>query len=352
MVACPYDCAALILVATVLLLSKRHLTAAFQFAIYSFLPILLFGFYSLYHGSYFLPNSVLLKSQAPPLTISGLYNFFTSQLYERLVNSRVSCMYNAVSTQRLMLILPLTYLAFIHRIRQKASYQYILFLLTISVLTHISFADITKSPRFEAYLVGCSVVIITYLIVRYGPEVWQLWAKPFQWISLFIAAVLFFPLLIRSTQAFGNIGRSCVNIFEQQYQMATFLYKNYYNVPIALNDIGAVSYLTEGNHLDLIGLSDLQIARARLKNYLSVPFVTSLAKKKGVKIAVVYNAWFPPVLLNQWSPVAAWVMKKNVICADSTVTFYAVDPSVAHDLKLNLQTYQKSLPSDVQAYYF
>jgi hypothetical protein len=352
MMACRYECGALVLIAAVILLYHRHMAAAFGLVIYASLPILLFGFYSLYNGSYFLPNSVLLKSQAPPLTFSGLYDFFTTQLYERLVGSRADYIYNTVSPQRLLLVLPLIYLAFIHRIRKRASYQYILILLTMGVLAHLSFADTTKSPRFEAYLVGCSVVIITYLIVRYGPEVWQFWTRPFRWTAFFIAAVLFFPLLLRSTQAFRNIGRSCVNIFDQQYQMAAFLHRNYNRVPVALNDIGAVSYLSDGSNLDLVGLSSLEMTRARLEDHLTLSFLTSLMKKKGVKIAVVYNSWFPPEILNQWSPVAAWTMKDNVICAGNTVTFYAVDSSIGRDLKSNLQAYQKSLPVDVHAYYY
>jgi hypothetical protein len=352
MMACRYECGILIITAALILLFYERIVATLQLVIFSFLPIVLFGIYALYNGSNFIPNSVLLKSRAPQMTLSGLYDFFTSQLYERLVSAVGPHIYNSASVQRLVLILPLMYVVFFNQVRLQPAYRYIIFLLTAGLLAHLSFANTDRSSRYEAYLVGCSMIFILFLIIRHGGEIWHRWSGAAKWASGFIAFILYFPLVLRSGRAFTDIGQASINIFDQQYQMGAFFHKYYNNEGIALNDIGAVSYLTEGRKLDLIGLSSNEIAKARLSGNYTPQVVARAVNKDAVKVAVLFDFWFPPQFYAGWIPVGTWTIKNNIICLGPTVTFFAVDTSQRQDLKDNLQKYERLLPKGVQAVYY
>ncbi|MBN9383518.1 MAG: hypothetical protein J0H74_22360 [Chitinophagaceae bacterium] len=352
MTATRYESGILIAAALMLLLFHKRIWTALCLAFFSFLPVLLFGFYSLYNGAYFLPNSVLLKSRAPHLAFNELYYFFTTQLYERLSLAQGPHIYNSVSVQRLILILPLMYFIFNNQVRKQPAYRYIIFLLTTGFVAQLAVANIDRSSRYEAYLIGCAVVFILFLALKYGKEIWNGWSQMAKGISIFLACIMCYPLVFRSGRAFGDIELASVNIFQQQYQMGSFFHKYYNNDGIALNDIGAVSYLTEGKKLDLIGLSSYEITKARLNNYYTPQVVSQAVKKDSVKVAVVFDVWFPQQFFAGWIPVGTWTIQNNIICLSNTVTFYAVDTTFRQGLQRNLHGYERFLPKDVKAAYY
>jgi len=352
MVACRYECAIFVLMTAAILLYQRRIKLAFWLVFFALMPILLFGIYSVSHGSLFFPNSVLLKSKAPPLTFDGLFDFFTSQLYQRLVTVTGAHIYNTAAVQRLMVMLPLMYFLFSKQVRQQPAYRYIILLLTGGLLAHLAFATIDRTSRYEAYVVGLSAFFIIFLILKFGREIWYPLSATVKWASGFIAFILVFPLVFRAGGAFVDIKQASVNIFDQQYQMGSFFHRYYNNDGIALNDIGAVSYLTEGKKLDLIGLASNDVAKARLHMNYSPQVVSQAVDRDNVKVAVIFNIWFPPQFYKNWTPVAAWTIPNNIICLDNTVTFYAVDTTLRQDLKNKLRQYENSLPKGVIATYF
>lgn len=352
MVACRYECAIFVVMTTCILLYQRRIKLAFWLVFFALMPILLFGIYSISHGSLFFPNSVLLKSKAPRLTFDGLFDFFTSQLYQRLVTVTGAHIYNTASVQRLMVMLPLMYFLFSKQVRQQPAYRYIILLLTGGLLAHLAFATIDRTSRYEAYLVGLSAFFVTFLVVKFGREIWQSWSATLKWVSSFIAFILVFPLVFRAGGAFFDIEQASVNIFDQQYQMGSFFHRYYNNDGIALNDIGAVSYLTEGKKLDLVGLASNDVAKSRLNMSYTPQVLSKAADRDNVKVAVIFNIWFPPEFYRNWAPVGAWTIPNNIICLDNTVTFYAVDTAFRQDLKNKLHQYESSLPKGVVATYF
>jgi hypothetical protein len=103
-----YEGAFLVGIACLLLLYKRRIPTAFLLGFIGALPIAVFGLYSIAKGSYFLPNSVLLKSEGARLSFRGLEGFFFQTVEQKLTLS-LSGIATTV-TQHLLIILPLTYL--------------------------------------------------------------------------------------------------------------------------------------------------------------------------------------------------------------------------------------------------
>jgi len=352
MVTTRYETMAIVGIACLLLLRQKKWWTAILLGAISVLPIVMFGIMAMSKGSYFMPNSVLIKSTAPPLTIDGLTDFFVNIFWFKLFFAAQDM--NFLSAQRLLLLLPVTYLFFAVNIRQITEYRYITAILLGAAFAHISFAFYFPFffPRYEAYLIGCSVVIILSFAIRNGPNMFVERIQGVEWAGLIVFAILALPLVFRSGYALRDIKRDCINIYDQQYQMAKFVHAYYDKAPIALNDIGAVSYYSNGNKLDLVGIASLDVVKSKKLGYWSPSFADSLARQQSIKLAIVYDSWFTPDLLRRWNKVATWQIQNNLICGDSVVSFYTIDPADILQLKQDLLSFQRELPAGVVTRYY
>jgi hypothetical protein len=335
-------------IACLLLLYQRRVKTALLLGIVSFMPLLIFGLYSMAKGSYFLPNSVLLKSDGLQLSAYGVVKFFGRILIKKL---NYTGTLTAVAVKYLLFLLPMSWLVLRRQLSDKRNYGYILLMLTAAVLFQICMAAIGWFYRYEASLVFCSVVMLSVLVHRYRKQVRRgLRAHPLA--AGTIAFLLILPLVLRSGEAFWIAPQASKNIYQQQYQVAHFLSRFYDTTVVGANDIGAISYFKDAKNLDLFGLANIDIARRRKKNSCTPEFLDSLSRAQDARIAVLYDAWFDDQLLRNWKKVATWTIPNNVICGDSTVSFYAIDTSMAPGLRRSLTDYQSSLPNGVNVRYF
>jgi len=339
----------LVAICCLLLLYKRKISQAFLLGIVCTLPTILFGLYSMGKGSYFLPNSVLLKSEQVPLSIAGIIHFLYNIVVEKLTRSTIGI--SMVTAQYLLIILPLSFLFFTGTIKKTTRYGYTLILLITCSFLQITLNSTGWFYRYEAYLILNSVVILSILLCTYREEmVFSFRRQPLA--MGFILFILFLPMLVRSTAAFNNAPVACVNIYDQQYQMGKFLQTYYNNEVVAANDIGAVSYLKKEKILDLWGLANIKIARSKRNHYYSPAFLDSLCRSEKAGIAIVYDNWFSDSLLGRWDKVATWTIPHNFVCFNATVSFYAIEKGKVPDLKKNLQQYQPTLPPGVRVKFY
>ena len=349
MVTTRYECLIILGLVGLLLLFRGQWRTAISLGIVSVLPIVAFGLFSLSKGSFFFPNSVVLKS-ALPHNLHGLLHFAREDIWSRMFFSLPPALhdYNILAAQRLLLLLPLCYLVFLPVMRARQDYRYILIVLMGAALAHIAFAFPANFPRYEDYLIGCSVMIVGVVVAQYG-----LAAIPgARWVAAALGVVLLFPLLIRSEKSFKNSKWYCVNIFEQQYQMAQFVHRYYDSTGIAFNDIGAISFYSVGPKLDLFGLASLDVARRRQANRFTAGWADSLGRQQHIKLAIVYDTWQDPLLLRRWNKIATWQNQHNVVLGSDSVSFYTLDAADTTVLRKSLEAYQPSLPGDVIVRYY
>jgi hypothetical protein len=349
MISTRYECLPILGIACVILLTRRRFTQSIALGVIAILPITIFGLYSMSKGSYFMPNSVLLKA-ALPNSISGWARFVADDIWFKIFFSPRD--YNFLAAQRLLLLLPLTYLVFLKQLRDQPAYRYILLILMGGTLAHVAFAYPANYPRYEDYLVGCSTLIMGTLIAKYRRDLALTRFKGAEWIAVAVIILLFIPLFIRTEKTFQKSRQYCLNIYEQQYQMSQFVHAYYDSTPVAFNDIGAISYYSKGDKLDLWGLASLEVARARKNHCWTPDFADSLVHQHQTRLAILYDAWFEPALLRRWTKVASWHNQHNVILGDDSVSFYAIYPEDTATLRKNLEAYQPQLPGDVRVSYY
>lgn len=340
-----YEGLFLIAIACVMLLFYKRIKAGFVLGFIALLPVVIFGIFSVAKGSYFLPNSVLVKSAT---SASGIVGFISNILLEKLMFAKSGMA--ALATQRWVIILPLLYLLF--RKRLRPSYSFILIFLIAATILQLSLASTGWLYRYEAYLFFCSIVISGVLFYKYGKDAFVHYPVRLHILTLVLVFFLFFPVVLRSITALAKVDRACKNIYDQQYQMAQFSKKYYTQSAIAANDIGAVSYFTNGDILDLWGLASIEVTKSRENRYWTPDFLDSMCRAKGVKLAMVYDSWFSDSLTNRWQKVATWQIQHNVICGDDIVSFYAINPADKESLIRSLKGYEPFLPVSVQVKYY
>ena len=345
-----YEGIFLIAIACASLLYYRKWYQSISLGLISSLPVLFFGLISVLKGSYFFPNSVLIKSDEVPLFGGGPGHFVQTLLVEKLTLMKPGI--TALATQRLLLILPVIYLLFRKTLQGKNSLALQLILLTGTTLLHLALASTGKFYRYEAYLIFCSIGAVGLTLALSTGSL-----KSFRpGVVTVLASILFFfllfPIVLRSSAAFSKAGQASVNIFEQQYQMGKFLQKYYPDEPIAANDIGAVSYFTKGIVVDLWGLGSNEIARRRKEGLWAPVFLDSFSKENNVKLAVIYDSWFNNGLQPYWKKIATWQVPDNVVLGDDTVSFYAVDSTGSEEIRRNLVDFEKQLPVAVKVRYY
>lgn len=335
-----------------MLLWRRRVIAAFFVGGIALLPIVLFGVYSLGKGSYFFPNSVLLKSEGAQSSAGGILSFLAAKLLPRLVTN-ANKDYATAATQHLLLILPLSGWIFRGPLRRVPAYGSMLVVLFFCTVLQLVFASTGWFYRYEAYLVFCSTALLAVVILRFGGEVLQGETLRRNWlVPVSLLVILFLPLALRCGSAFAMAPRACQNIYEQQYQTGQFVHRWYRNEAVAVNDIGAVSFFSDADNLDMEGLGNFEVARRRKAGTRSAGFLDSLVHANHVDYAVVYPFVYGDSLLNRWRKVASWTIRNNVICGSPTVYFYAIDPAKEEGFRKSLEAQEALLPKGVTVKYY
>ena len=136
------------------------------------------------------------------------------------------------------------------------------------------------------------------------------------------------------------------NIYEQQFQMHRFV-NDFYRAPVAVNDLGLVSYHNPNFVLDLGGLASEDARKLRFGDSDAEDY-RAFVDASQVHLVIIYDQWFEDQIPNTWVKIASMdLSRERVSSAEKEVQFYATDDSTASLLRPELQTFSKSVPPGV-----
>jgi len=148
---------------------------------------------------------------------------------------------------------------------------------------------------------------------------------------------------MRGTLMTPFAGRS---IYEQQFQMHRFAV-DFYRQPVAVNDLGWVSYRNPQYVLDLWGLGSEEARKARLITH-PPGWLDDLTRAHHVGLAMIYTKWFAGDIPANWRVVGELrSFHTHVTAAQDDVTVYATSPANVPDARAALQRFAASSPADV-----
>lgn len=323
-------------------LIQRNYKNAALVLIAAVLPVCIYGYVSVMNGSFFFPNSILVKANTPELTAKEFIRFFYLNYYHLFSTPFiVSC---------IVLLLFTVYSVGNGGGFYKALNKYFLQLIILAVIIiHMNFAKTGWFFRYEAYLIFLTVFslhpLLTYLFSTANDRVNEeknLW-------PVLIVSLLMLPLLIRFGETFFTAQKAMNNTYSQQIRMAEFVKHYYPKNKIIANDIGAITYYNDVELFDLMGLATVDVITNKKQKEISFQrFIDSATSGKGYEVAMLYESWFKNDLPSHWVKAGAWNIKDNRVCGADTVSFYSTDSVYLLRLKNNLKEFSASADATTQ----
>ncbi|NWF68014.1 MAG: hypothetical protein HXY40_02920 [Chloroflexi bacterium] len=291
------------------------------------LPVALYALVSLSQGWYAVPNALLIKSAGALYVEGDALNYW---LYRVFVN---------LGQQPHLLLLALAAL-FLLRV---ASARPLLLVFLAALLLHVRLAGAGVHFRYEAYLVALGLIALYAAAVQARIETRRPLIMALLALALLYGAL---PLARRAWESLLAVVPATQNIYLQQVQMGLFLRQYYTGAAVAANDIGAIAYLAQIDLIDVIGLANMEIARARENGTYTPERIAEIAAP--AEIAIVYDSWLRQGVPPGWRAVGAWRVDMPVIVlGDATITFYAVSPLAEARLAAFLADFSPRLPEHV-----
>ncbi len=336
-----YETLFLIAPLALILLLHRGWASAGLLVASALLPVVAYGLCSVAHGSYFLPNSLMLKG-----------NFYHPGSFKEIASMLG---YHSIgvlaATPHLFAAVALLLLGLLQFRERKTSRNRIALALLCALMLHLQFAATGWFYRYEAYLVGALMAFAGCLFLKPADP-----AAPFPVdrrprlpavAVLSCACLLLWPLGRRACDSLLELVPASHHIYRQQYQMAQFLKEQYgAGARVAANDVGAISYYADPHLLDLWGLATIEVARAKRSGTYDRAAVSRLLDTSNTDVVMVYTNWFPNQLPDSLVAAGSWTVTDGYW--GKTVSFFARTPEGARELEKRLRQYQPKLPASVR----
>lgn len=309
-------------------------------------PIIVFGVFSMAHGSPFLPTSVLVKGNRIHFRDASDYgDFLGGAFIDRICIE--PHMLAALGAAALLLVVVM---------RREGLWSKHALRISISLLTgiaHVQFAGLNWFFRYEAYAVGLIGTSVALFCIEAVPSVLDLFrGRPFGGplsVAAIIATIIVAgPIGRRALLAAEQTPSASRNIYDQQLQNARFLSRYFPGEPVVVNDIGAVAYMGDHPIIDLAGLATLSIAKAKHFDMNTPPETEAiLSSSAGADVAIVYDDWFPNVLPKSWIRVGRWRLDWCRSCGSPVASIYATHPDAFPRVVAALRAFAPDLPREV-----
>ncbi|MEL6851819.1 MAG: hypothetical protein AAFP92_25070, partial [Bacteroidota bacterium] len=273
---------------------KKRLLQALGLGLFAGLPVLAYGFISLWQGNAFLPNSLIAKSYLPELSLASL-SFVLRQALDKILDQPFV----------LSIAFFLCSAWWINRKKPQAVMLKLSLAGLIGFLFHLLLAQF-GGVRYEAYLVFLSVYLLGMTWTKTEEKSWGLG-------GLVMLAMI--PLILRAGFFTYHYPTFRKNIYEQPYQVARFLRTHYAGESVAINDLGWAAYLHRGPLTDFIGLGDHAVIRERARGASMPAFFDQIAQSRDLQVAALHPGWKGSDIPSSWIKVGVWTIQENMICA-------------------------------------
>jgi hypothetical protein len=337
-------------------LRRRYLHATVQ-GLTALLPAVIYGCISVSRGWYPIPNSVLLKGTLGPMLMAIKTSVPMSEPFFRGIAAfcGLAAYKNLLEAPHMLFLLILSLTVYVAGLTERQVWSrgsIIRWLFVGASLLHMQFGRTGWLYRYEAYLVALGLLAVAPLVSHgltgrdLGPR--RVAALPRYAAMGLLALLPAIALIERGVAATVRVVQATKNIYEQQYQMGLFLRDYYQGETVTAHDIGAINYLADIRCVEVVGLANMEAARLHVEGKMPLEEGERLAR--GTGIAVIYDQWLEAHggVPSAWVKAGSWTIEGNVIAAEDTVSFYAVDRAKTGRLIESLREFSRRLPGSVR----
>jgi hypothetical protein len=308
---------------------RRRIVDIVGTALAAGIPVLVVGVVDKAFDRRFFPNSIVAKtSLGKDQAIIPTWDRYLTQ-------------FNTDALLAALVLLAIVYVAFVWSgLRGRNAGLAIAF--AVAAVLHIAFASIGWYERYQAYL----VIIGIFLLLRVATEV----VLPRWREALLVCATLAMIVLsLDRLSVLSTTPLAASNTYRQQYQIGRFMDRYYEDRPIAVQDLGYISFLHDGPVVDLNGLGSHEVIDLVREHKFDKQAMQDLIEREDVEAIALYADAYAFRLPSNWIPVGEWSLgQKKVSPLYSTVTFYAPSERLAQRLDRNLRAFRSQLPPGVK----
>lgn len=278
-----------------------------------------------------LPGSVAVKlSMSETDRAPGPIAFVVEKLVNVAQRPREKLLVGFLAAALVLLMLPSL---------RGAPRRPVLALVVLAGLAHLLLGRFGWMNRYEIYILAALAAAMLALVdaatAATAPA-----SVPVRLVALvpILAAGLFY---LPETSTFYRFGGRGVHL--QQAQMGRFV-RDFWKAPVAVNDLGHVSWRNPAPVIDLWGLGSAEARRLRLSDP-GPGWAGALAARKGADLAMVYAPLFETAAGDDWTPLGDLVIEGHRgYLSEPRVTFFATTPAAIAPIRADLKDWAKDLP--------
>jgi hypothetical protein len=214
---------------------------------------------------------------------------------------------------------------------------------TAVLLGHIVLGHNGWFSRYEIYVLAMALCLACYLWRGAIDRLFEAHSPALAFVGLTaVVAPYCLPHLNTTVRTF----RAIREINRMQYQMHRFE-TEFHQAPVAVNDLGWVTYQNPNYVLDLWGLGSQEARKSRVHAGGSPAFLERLTKAHRVDLAMIFEPWFAPTgLPSSWTRIGCLSIPADwrTVTDQEAVTFLAVDPADVEALSRELLAFGKTVP--------
>lgn len=205
---------------------------------------------------------------------------------------------------------------------------------------HLLFGSFGFRERYEIYAVAALMLLNLLILRREISQFFNAFEVRHSFLLLLLVMLTFNGQYVR---AFLFTPEWRDGIYLQHYQVHRFV-TDYWQRPIAVNDLGYVSYDNDAYILDLWGLGNDAAIQLRRDNEDDFNWTTDLMREHDVALALVYDEWFDPT-------PDAWIFVGKIAVqgrgdGQTAVSIYALDETTAAEVTQLLTDFAPTLPDE------
>lgn len=337
-----------------LLFLRRRYLQSIALGLIVLLPVLIYGWISVRSGWYFLPNSVLLKSD---ILAVGSGNTLA-----RLFSRADFFFWKMMRAPHLFFPAILPAFVFILRLKSRGfweKWQQMLLMSSVGTILHAQFADAGWFYRYEAYLitlgfisvVGASVDFIPLFRSARSGEV----SRVLKGAAIAAAyVVLLIPVFRHGVRGWIQAPEAMNDRYYEHIEAVKFVQRYYAGQTIMVNDIGAMSFFTDAKVLDIFGLGNLESGKYKIESRgrsgMTPDRVKAWSDQANVKIGAIQLEWQTVrfVIPNDWIMIGFWEIPRNVVFKQKiNVIWFATSLDSARELSTHLEEFAPEVPSEI-----
>ncbi|GAA5131355.1 hypothetical protein JIN84_06645 [Luteolibacter yonseiensis] len=206
---------------------------------------------------------------------------------------------------------------------------------------HVCFGAYGWYNRYECYVFASLLYAIFVLAGGFASGLVRRWTGGEILVTAVLGLVISYPYVA----GMFTVPLAANNIYEQQFQMHRFV-TGWWKKPVAVNDLGWVTYRNDAYVLDLWGLASHDALNFRMAKK-DPSWMTRVAEKHDAELAIVYESWVPGRQIGWIKVGQLHLSRERVTPASPVVAFFATSPSAVDEIDRQLVDFRKTLPPGV-----